>query len=114
MIRASSNEEVLDRIREVQRDDDLCCGYKRMTAHLQLLGYQINHKKVYRLMRGSELLLSRLSKVSRPYVQHMRAQLEQLLTLLEMDIKMIWVEEHRRYAFVLTILDTFNRIALNW
>ena len=38
----------------------------------------------------------------------------QPLTLLEMDIKMIWVEERQRYAFVLTILDTFTRMALYW
>lgn len=114
MVCKHPNEVVLRRIQAVQQDDDLRCGYKRMTAHLQLEGYQINHKKVYRLMRINDLLLSRLVKVNRPYVKHLRAQPEQPLTLLEMDIKMIWVEEHRRYAFILTILDTFNRIVLNW
>lgn len=62
-----------------------------MTPYLQLRGYQINHKKAYRLMRSNSLLLSRLKKVGRSYVQHLRAQPEQPLTLLEMDIKMTWV-----------------------
>lgn len=109
-----SNKEVVERIERIQQDDDLRCGYKRMTAQLHLLGYQINRKKVYRLMRANDLLLSRLKRPDRPYVQHRRALPEQPLTLLEMDIKMIWVEEHRRYGFVLTILDTFTRVALYW
>jgi len=108
------NQEVVDIIQTVQRDDDLRCGYKRMTAYLHLRGYQINHKKVYRLMLVNDLLLSRLAKVDRRYVTHRCARPEQPLTLLEMDIKMVWVEEHQRYAFILTILDTFNRVALNW
>lgn len=108
------NEEVVKLIKEVQQDDDLRCGYKRMTPYLQLRGYQINHKKVYRLMRSNDLLLSRLKKVDRSYVQHLRAQPEQPLTLLEMDIKMIWIEQYQRYAYVLTILDTFDRTVLTW
>lgn len=109
-----TNKEVVEAIELIQRDDDLRCGYKRMTAQLHLQGYQINHKKVYRLMRVNNLLLSRLKRPDRPYVQHRRAMPVQPLTLLEMDIKMIWVEERQRYAFVLTILDTFTRMALYW
>ncbi len=65
-------------------------------------------------MKAGGLLLTRLVKPERPYVQHRMACPEQPLTLLEMDIKMIWVEEYRRYAYVLTILDTFKRLALYW
>ncbi len=85
-----------------------------MKAQLELMGYQINAKKVYRLMRKSDLLLKRTRKWRGPYVSHRFARPDKPLTLLEMDIKMFWVEEHRRYAFVLTILDTFTRTALQW
>ena len=108
------NEGVVNRIRAIQRDDDLRCGYKRMSAQLQLEGYQINHKKVYRLMRKNALLLSRARKVERTYVTQRRACPAEPLTLLEMDIKMIWIEEHSRYAYILTILDTFTRQTLFW
>lgn len=108
------NEEVVNCMETIQCDDDLRCGYKRMTAQLHLQGYEINRKKVYRLMRAHDLLLSRLKRPERPYVQHRRATPVQPLVLLEMDIKMIWVEEHRRYAYILTILDTFTRVALFW
>lgn len=114
VITKRSNEEIVSRMETVQCDDDLRCGYKRMTAQLHLQGYEINRKKVYRLMRENDLLLSRLKRPQRPYVQHRRAVPLQPLVLLEMDIKMIWVEEHRRYAFILTILDTFTRVALFW
>lgn len=80
-----------------------------MTGQLHLEGYEINAKKVYRLMRANDLLLSRLKKPRGPYVQQRCAQPDAPLTLFEMDIKMIWVEEYRRYAYVLTILDTFTR-----
>ena len=36
------------------------------------------------------------------------------LEILEMDIKFVWVEEYRRFANVLTVLDTFTRVALCW
>ncbi|MCB0707625.1 MAG: transposase [Saprospiraceae bacterium] len=57
-----TNKDVIEAIELIQRDDDLRCGYKRMTAQLHLQGYQINHKKVYRLMRVNNLLLSRLKR----------------------------------------------------
>lgn len=108
------NQQVLKRIEDIQSDDDLRCGYKRMTNQLEVKGYEINAKKVYRIMRDQNLLLSRKIRHSRPYVLHRCACPERPLTLMEMDIKMIWVEEYRRYAYNLTILDTFTRVALYW
>ena len=108
------NAEVVQQIEAIQEDDDLRCGYKRMTAQLELRGYRINRKKVYRLMKQHELLLSRANREGGPYVTHRCAQPAEPLRLFEMDIKMFWVEEHRRYAFVLTVLDTFTRVALDW
>lgn len=106
------NTTVLTRIKTIQNNDDLRCGYKRMTAQLQLTGYKINAKKVYRIMKTHDLLLDRRRSERGPYVSQRCARPECPLTLLEMDIKMFWVEEHRRHAFVLTIIDTFTRVAL--
>lgn len=108
------NSEVVSEIKDVQTDDDLRCGYKRMSGQLQLKGYQINRKKVYRLMRKHQLLLNRVRRSVRPYVQHAVARPQEPLTLFEMDIKMQWVEQSRRYAYILTILDTFTRQVLCW
>jgi len=108
------NKEVVDRMKDIQTDDDLRCGYKRMSGQLQIEGYQINHKKVFRLMKEHQILLKKALKPIRPYVQHRIARPEEPLTLLEMDIKMVWIEEGRRHAYILTIIDTFSRLALWW
>lgn len=36
------------------------------------------------------------------------------LRMIEMDIKYFWIHGTRKYAFVLTILDTFTRYVLSW
>ena len=109
-----TNEEVMGEIKDIQADDDLRCGYKRMSAQLELQGYRINNKKVYRLMKEEDLLLDRRRSERGPYVTHRCARLDKPLIIMEMDIKMFWVEEYRRHAFVLTIIDTFTRVALHW
>lgn len=106
------NSEIVTKIKTIQENDDLRCGYKRMTAQLQLKGYRINPKKVYRLMKLHDQLLDRRGSERGPYVSQRCARPDRPLRLLEMDIKMFWVEEYRRHAFVLTIIDTFTRVAL--
>jgi hypothetical protein len=65
-----TNEEVMGKIKDVHADDDLRCGYKRMSAQLELQGYRINNKKVYRLMKEEDLLLDRRRSERGPYVTH--------------------------------------------
>ncbi|MFY7938095.1 MAG: integrase catalytic domain-containing protein [Flavobacterium sp.] len=36
------------------------------------------------------------------------------LRIIEMDIKYFWIHGTHKYAFVLTILDTFTRYVLSW
>ena len=43
------NQVVVDKIVDNHRDPDLLYGHRKMTSALQLYGYYINHKKVYRL-----------------------------------------------------------------
>ena len=42
-------------------------GYKRITGELKKLGHQINHKKVYRIMRELELKCVKFMRKSRKY-----------------------------------------------
>lgn len=81
------------KIKNVHADDDLRCGYKRMSAQLELQGYRINNKKVYRLMKEEDLLLDRRRSDRGPYVTHCCAHPDKPLTLLEMDIKMVSVQK---------------------
>jgi len=108
------NNQVVKKIKEIQNDPDTDYGYRKMTFALMALGYLINHKKVYRLMYEHQLLKDKMQKPSREFVKFRRVIPERPLQILEMDIKFTWVEEHRRHAFILTIIDTFTRVVLGW
>ncbi len=108
-----SNSEVIDVIRQNHSDPDLAYGYQRMTKHLQIQGYLINHKKVYRLMSGDQLLRLK-RKQEKNYVKYRKVAPETPLTLLEMDIKFVWIESRQTHGFILTVLDVFTRLVLEW
>jgi len=109
-----SNDEVIERIKEIQSDPDTNYGYHKMTFALMLLGFIINHKKVYRLMGLFQLLKEKWQKPARTFVKFRKVLALKPLQVLEMDIKFVWVEEHRRHAFILTAIDTFTRVVLGW
>ena len=107
-----SNAEVVKDIVEVIQDPDTDYGYHKMTYALMCLGYIINHKKVYRLMDENSLLKERHERPKRSIVKYRKVLPTEPLQVLEMDIKFVWVEEHRRHAFILTVIDTFTRVLL--
>lgn len=103
------NEEVVEKIRELHEDPDLAYGYHGTARALQQEGYLINHKKVYRLMKQNNLLQAKHKVQSKNYVKFRIVQPTRPLEVIEMDLKMVWVERERKHAFVLNILDTFTR-----
>lgn len=109
-----SNEKVVEKIKETKSDPDKDFGYQKMHSNLVLLGYFINAKKVYRLMRENNLLKVKPKKASKNYVKYRVICPDKPLQLLEMDIKYFWIQESKRYAYVLTIIDTFTRAVLEW
>lgn len=108
------NDLVVGHILDIKSDPETDYGYKAMTAALMLLGFVINHKKVYRMMSELLLLHDPRKKSSRQYVKYSRVCPAQPLEVIEMDIKFQYVIEHARYAFILTILDCFTRKVLYW
>lgn len=108
------NQSVAGQIKEIHTDPDTVYGYHKMTYALLILGFIINHKKVYRLMDENNLLRDRSQKPARIFVKYRWVMPCSPLEVLEMDIKYVWTEEHRRHVYVLTILDTFTRVALCW
>lgn len=108
------NDTVVDDMKEIQKDPDINYGYKKMCYALMILGYLINHKKVYRLMSENQMLKDKGSKSPKTYVKYRKVLPEEPLALIEMDIKFVWVEEYQRYAYVLTAIDTFTRAVLGW
>jgi len=106
---------VVDWIKEVQSDPDTDYGYRKMYYQLLQSGFSINHKKVYRLMKSSNLLKERIRHgTGKSYAHYRIVTPERPLQVLEMDIKMVWVVEHRRHAYILNIIDTFTRKLLYW
>lgn len=108
------NADVIQQITDFQEDPDTDYGYHKMTYALLILGYLINHKKVYRLMHEGHLLKDRYQKAPKQYARYRKVMPTRPLEVLEMDIKFVWVEEYRRHAFVFTIIDTFTRVILYW
>ena len=108
------NVDVVSRIVEIKLDPDRANYYRLITCALQLEGYFINHKKVYRLMNEYILLEEKSKGTKKKYVQHRRVVPIKALQILEMDIKYIWVDETRKYAYILTVIDTFTRYVLHW
>lgn len=89
-------------------------GYFKVTWNLKDLNYQIGDKKVYRLMKENKLLNSRKKKAKRKYVKHSQPNPSQPLEIIEIDVKYIYIRGDRRNAYLITILDTFSRMALAW
>lgn len=112
--RRCSNDTVVRYMQRIQMDDDLRCGHRRMTDQLQMKGCEINHKKVYRLMKAHNLLLPKQKRTKRNYVKYRIIAPTQPLSHLEMDIKFMWIEQYRKHALVLSVMDIFTRRILEW
>lgn len=108
------NEEIVKKVVEIKLNPDLPKWYRLITSMLQLYGYFINHKKLFRIMKEHLLLEDPVKRKGRNYVIFRRICPTGPLRILEMDIKYVWIYEQRKYAFILTILDTFTRYALQW
>jgi transposase InsO family protein len=103
------NSDVIAQIKAIKSDPDLTYGYQKTTAALQQTGYIINDKKVYRIMKVNGLLEDKVKFKNKPYVQFQKVLPNGPLEVLEMDIKMKWVERERRQAYILNVVDTFTR-----
>jgi len=108
------NEKMIETIISIKQNPDLGNWYRLITYSLQVRGYYINHKKVYRLMKEYHLLEEAKRKKGRKFVQFRRVTPEGPLCVLEMDIKYIWIEGKGCYAYILSVIDTFTRYILHW
>ena len=104
----------MEEIKLIHQDPDTDYGYHKITSLLNLMGYLINHKKVYRLMFIAQLLQEKHKKASKILVKYRKIFPTQPLEVLEMDIKFVWVEEYKRHAYILSTIDTFTRAILHW
>lgn len=106
------NIEIVSIIKEMHSNPDTQYGYIKMTYALKTKGYIINKKKVYRLMKEHQLLGKRYTNKTKTYAKYRKVLPEKPLHILEMDIKFVWVEQSKRHAYILSIIDTFTRMQL--
>jgi putative transposase len=111
-----TNDLVVDQIRAILSMDYCVYGYRKMTVELRDMEYQINHKKVYRLMKENKLLCGTSIKVQgkRKWVTHRRIDAKLSMDYLCLDIKYIWVEGDKRFYYPLAIMDVYSRRILCW
>lgn len=109
-----TNQQVVDEIRAVIGQEFMENGYRKVMHELRDRNYIIGKNKTYRLMRHHKLLLPKPSKSKRDFVRYTQPLPSEPFEKLEMDIKYIYIKGEKRYAYLLTVLDTFTRIALGW
>jgi len=105
--------EVLMAIKKILEHEFIDCGHRVMCAYLKRDGYQINHKKVYRIMKSAGLIKSdrriQRSGQGRKFVKYRKVKTDRPLHCLEMDIKMVWIPAMGKNAYLLSIIDVHTR-----
>jgi putative transposase len=111
-----SNNVVVDEIKRIISGEFVCYGYQNVTSELKDLEFIINHKKVYRLMDESQLLLGKVIKThgKREFVQFRKITATRPMEYLCWDIKYVWVKGERKNYYLLSLMDIYTRRILDW
>ena len=104
-------QTVVESIKAVLSRPFLDCGYHLMTEYLRRDGYVINHKKVYRIMDYTKLLKKQIprNRSSRKFVKFRKVKTTRPFECLEMDIKVVWIPQIGKNAYLLSIIDVHTR-----
>lgn len=99
-------------------------GYRRVTKQLQRQGYEVNHKRVLRLMREDNLLCLRKNRSWTPATTDSRHGFPcypNLVPELHLtDVNQLWVADItyiclvREFVYLAVILDAFSRRVIGW
>lgn len=97
-------------------------GYRRITAELQRRGFQINHKRVLRLMREDNLLcLRRKAFVATTDSRHgLPVYLNLAREIAPCAINQLWVADityirlRTEFVYLAVVLDAFSRRVVGW
>lgn len=111
----SENTEVVKDIEKILTQEFCCYGYRNMAGELKEIGWIINHKKVYRLMKESRLLYGgriRPLPFKRNFIRFRSIRPDRPLQYLAMDIKYVHVHGTARNALLLTVIDIYSRKVL--
>jgi transposase InsO family protein len=103
-------------IEDVYSQEFVRYGYQLSTEELQEMGFLINEKKVYRLMKENGLLLDKIvsGKAKRQWVKWRIIKDAKPMEHICMDIKYVYIHGIRRNAYLLAIMDVATRYVLGW
>jgi len=108
-----SQDTVVASVKEILRHEFIDCGYRLMTAYLKRDGYLVNHKKLYRIMKEEGLLKpgNRIDRSGsgRKFVKYRKVITTRPMECLEMDIKMVWIPDLGKNAYLLSVIDVHTR-----
>jgi putative transposase len=104
------NEVIVDVIKELLSEEFVDYGYFKVYHYLKK-SYLINHKKVYRLMKGNKLLFTaKQFKIgTKQWVKELVPQPEVAFSYWEFDIKFMYVSGTGKYSPLLTVIDVKSR-----
>jgi len=104
---------VVEAVKAILEHEFIDCGYRLMTAYLKRDGYHINHKKLYRIMKQEGLLKlgNRIDRSGsgRKFVKYRKVITTRPMECLEMDIKMVWIPDLGKNAYLLSVIDVHTR-----
>jgi putative transposase len=104
------NSIVVDEMEKLLSREFVCYGYKKTAKQLNRNGYEINRKKVRRLMSENNLLnhsYNRRKPVTR--VVQSTVEVTHPDQVWEFDIKYVWIHGESRNAYLLAMIDCYTR-----
>ena len=107
------NGIVVNEMEKILSREFVCYGYKKTAKQLNRLGYEINRKKVWRLMVENNLLnhsYNERKTVTR--VLQSVVEVTEQDQVWEFDIKYVWIHGETRNAYLLAMIDCYSREAV--
>lgn len=108
-----SQNVVIVSVKKILEHEFIDCGYRLMTHYLTRNDYTINHKKLYRIMKEEGLLKLKnridRSGSGRKFVKFRKIHTSRPLECLEMDVKMVWIPNVGKNAYLLSVIDVHTR-----
>src|SRR5258708_660043 len=118
---ASVEMELRDQMQKVALESP-AYGYRRITFELQHRGFDINHKRVLRMMREDNLLCLRQRKfaVTTDSRHHLPVYPNRARTMETTAINQLWVADityirlRMEFVYLAVVLDAFSRRVVGW
>ena len=113
--------EIRDAIQRIALECS-CYGYRRITAELQRRGFEVNHKRVLRMMREDNLLCLRHKAfvVTTDSRHHLPVYPNLARNLTPCAINQLWVADityirlRQEFVYLAVVLDAFSRRVVGW